>query len=94
MQLEESNDLLKALADLNDRSPLQFESSDSDEYVDSLKYKSLELLEYMSEIKMGLEIIKESSKGKVDKKIKEQFTRIESAISNMAEKILETGSSD
>lgn len=94
MQLEESNDLLKALADLNDRSPLQFESSDSDEYVDSLKYRSLELLEYMSEIKAGLEIIKESSKGKVDKKIKEQFTRIEKAISSMAEKILETGTSD
>ena len=94
MQLEESNDLLKALVDLNDRSPLQFESSDSDGYVDSLKYKSLELLEYISEIKMGLEIIKESSKGRVDKKIKEQFTRIERAISSMAEKILESDSSD
>lgn len=94
MQLEETNDLLKALVNLSDRSPLQFESSDSDGYVDSLKYKSLELLEYISEIKVGLEIIKESSKGRVDKKIKEQFTRIERAISSMAEKILESDSSD
>lgn len=94
MQLEETNDLLKALVNLSDRSPLQFESSDSDECVDSLKYKSLELLEYISEIKVGLEIIKESSKGRVDKKIKEQFTRIERAISNMSEKILESDSSD
>lgn len=94
MQLEETNDLLNALVNLNDKDPLQFEPSESTEYVDPLRYKAQELLEYLSVIKTGLEIIKESSKGRVDKKIKEQFTRIDRAISNMTDKLLESESSD
>lgn len=94
MQPEEPNDLLNALVNLNDKGPLQFEPSESTECVDPLRYKSQELLEYLSVIKMGLEIIKESSKGRVDKKIKEQFTRIDRAISSMTDKLLESGSSD
>ncbi len=94
MQLEEPNDLLNALVNLNDKAPLQFEPSESTKCVDPLRYKSQELLDYLSVIKMGLEIIKESSKGRVDKKIKEQFTRIDRAISSMTDKLLESGSSD
>ena len=94
MQHEETNDLLNALVNLNDKSPLQFEPTESTGYVNPSRYKSLELFEYLSDIKLGLEIIKESSKGRVDKKIKEQFTRIDRAISNMTDKLLESGSSD
>ncbi|HSF28086.1 MAG TPA: hypothetical protein VLA53_03560 [Nitrosopumilaceae archaeon] len=94
MQQEETNDLLNALVHLNDKSPLQFEPSERTGYVDPLRYKSFELLEYLSEIKLGLEVIKENSKGRVDKIIKEQFTRIDKAISSITDKLLESGSSD
>lgn len=94
MQQEETNDLLNALVHLNDKSPLQFEPSERTWYVDPLRYKSFELLEYLSEIKLGLEVIKENSKGRVDKIIKEQFTRIDKAISSITDKLLESGSSD
>ena len=90
MQLEEANDLLKMLVNLNDKAPLQYKSSHSEVDADPLRFKSLELLEYLSEIKMGLEVIKASAKGRVDKKIIGQFTRIEKAISGMTDKVLET----
>ena len=89
MQLEEANDLLKMLVNLNDKAPLQYKSSHSEVDADPLRFKSLELLEYLSEIKMGLEVIKASAKGRVDKKIIGQFTRIEKAISGMTDKVLE-----
>ena len=94
MQQEEPNDLLNALVNLSDKAPLQYEASESTECVDPLRYKSQELLESLSIIKMGLEIIKESSKGRVDKKIKEQFRRIDRVISTMTRKLLESGSPD
>ena len=90
MQLEEANDLLKMLVNLNDKAPLQYKSSHSEVDADPLRFKSLELLEYLSEIKMGLEVIKASAKGRVDKKIIGQFTRIEKAISGMTDKVLES----
>ena len=90
MQLEEANDLLKMLVNLNDKAPLQYKSSHSEVDADPIKFKSLELLEYLSEIKMGLEVIKASAKGRVDKKIIGQFTRIEKAISGMTDKVLES----
>jgi hypothetical protein len=55
-----------------------------------MRYKSLEILEYLTEIKMGLEVIKASAKGRVDKKILGQFTRIEKAISGLTDKVLES----
>jgi len=94
MQQEEPNDLLNALVNLSNKAPLQYDPSESTECVDPLRYKSQELLESLSVIKMGLEIIKESSKGRVDKKIKEQFARIDRAISTMTHKLLESGSPD
>jgi len=94
MQQEETNDFLNLLVNLNDKPPLQFEPSKSTGYVDPLRYKSFELLEYLSDIKLGLEVIKESSKGRVDKTIKEQFTRIDKAISSITDKLLESSSSD
>lgn len=90
MQLEEANDLLKMLVNLNDKDPLQFKSCHNEESIDPIIYKSLEFLEYLSEIKMGLEVIKASAKGRVDKKITGQFTRIEKAISGMTDKVLES----
>ena len=90
MQLEEANDLLKMLVNLNDRAPLQYKSSHHEVEADPVKFKSLELLECLSEIKMGLEVIKASATGRVDKKILGQFTRIEKAISVMTDKVLET----
>jgi len=63
MQLEEPNDLLNALVNLNDKDPLQFEPSERTERVDPLRYKSQELLEYLSIIKMGLEIIGKIKEG-------------------------------
>ena len=94
MQIEEKFDLLNALANLNDRPPLQYEPSDSTGCVDLVRYKSFELLGHVSEIKMGLEIIKERAKGHVDKKIIEQFTRIDREISKMTDKLLESRPSD
>ena len=94
LQIEEKSDLLNALSNLNDKPPLQYESSDSTECVDLLRYKSFELLGHVSEIKMGLEIIKERAKGHVDKKILEQFTRIDTEISKMTDKLLESRPSD
>lgn len=94
MQLEESNDLLNALVNLSDKAPLQYVASESAKCIDPLRYKSQELLESLSVIKTGLEIIKECSKGRVDKKIKEQFTRIDRAISTMTHKLVESGYPD
>jgi len=94
MQLEEANDLLKMLVNLNDKAPLQYKSSHSVESTDPIRYKSLEFLEYLTEIKMGLEVIKASAKGRVDKKITGQFTRIEKAISGMTDKVLESESTN
>jgi hypothetical protein len=89
MQLEEANDLLRMLVNLNDRAPLQYKSSHKEEYSDPENYKVLELIEYLTEIKMGLEVIKASAKGRVDKKIQKQFLRIDKAVSSMTDKILE-----
>ncbi|MGQ0795912.1 MAG: hypothetical protein ACT4N5_07005 [Nitrosopumilaceae archaeon] len=90
MQLEEANDLLRMLVNLNDKAPLQYKSSHREEYPHQENYKTLELLEYLTEIKMGVEVVKASAKGRVDKKIQRQFMRIDKAISSMTDKILES----
>jgi len=90
MQLEEANDLLRMLVSLNDKAPLQYKSSHREEYTNPENFKTLELLEYLTEIKMGVEIVKESAKGRVDKKIQRQFMRIDNAISSMTDKILDS----
>jgi hypothetical protein len=91
MQLEDPNDLLKMLVNLNDRDPLQYKSHMED-LSEPVRFKSLELLECLTEIKMGLEVIKESAKGRVDRKITGQFNRIDKAISCMTDKVLEPSS--
>ncbi|HSB57713.1 MAG TPA: hypothetical protein VLD38_07890 [Nitrosopumilaceae archaeon] len=90
MQIQEKSDLLDALVNLNDKSPLEYEPLDTTEYVRPVMYESLELLEYLSEIKIGLEIIKNGAKGRVDKKITEQFDRINNAVTVMTEKLSES----
>ncbi len=90
MQIQEKSDFLNALVNLNDKSPLQCAPFESTKYVGQLRYKSLELLEYLSEIELGVEFIKNGAKGRVDKKIMEQFERITSAISSMTKKLLES----
>ena len=92
--MQERSDFLNALVNLNDRSPLQWDSLDGIEHVGKLRHESLELLEDLWEIKMGMEIIKNMTKGRVDKNIQEQFTRINSGISRMTEKLLESRHSD
>lgn len=89
MQVEEANDLLRMLVNLNDKAPLQYKHSHKDD-CDTTDYKTLELLECLTEIKMGLEVIKASAKGRVDRKITGQFARIDKAISNMTDEILES----
>lgn len=90
MQKQERSDLLNALANLNDKSPLHCEPLDETERVGQLRYASLELLENLYEIKMGMEIIENMTKGRVDKKISDQFSRINNAISCMTEKLVES----
>lgn len=94
MQIQEKSDLLNALVNLNDKSPLQCDPSESTKCVGQIKYKSLELLEYLSEIEVGMRFIKNVAKGRVDKKILEQFERIDSAISTMTDKLLESRPSE
>jgi len=69
-QLEERYDLLDVLVNLSDEneSPLQVDLSDDTEYVEPMKCNPFELLDHLSAIKMRLDIIKEKTKGKVDKK--------------------------
>jgi hypothetical protein len=90
MQLEEANDLLRMLVNLNDKAPLQYKSSHREECPNPENYKTLELLEYLTEIKMGVEVIKASAKDRVDKKIQRQFMRIDKSISSMTDKILDS----
>lgn len=91
-QLEERCNLLEALVNLSDEneSPLQADLSDGTEYVEPMKYKPFELLDNLSAIKMGLDIIKEKTKGTVDKKNNGQFVRIDRAILKMTDKLLES----
>ena len=91
-QLEERYDLLEALVNLRDEneSPLQADLSDGAEYVEPMKYKPFELLDHLSAIKMGLDIIKEKTKGAVDKKTAEQFVRIDREILKMTDKLIES----
>ncbi|MGI0010758.1 MAG: hypothetical protein ACREAE_05105 [Nitrosopumilaceae archaeon] len=90
-RLEERYDLLDALVDLSDEneSPLQADLSDGSEYVEQMKYKPFELLDHLSAIKMGLDIIKVRTKGLIDKKTMEQFARIDGEILKMTDRLLE-----
>ena len=94
MPIQEKSDLLNALVKLNDKPPLQFDPLDGTDPVDKLRYESLELLEDLSEIQMGMEIIKNMTEGRVDKNIQKQFARINSGITRMSEKLLESRLSD
>lgn len=91
-QLEERYDLLEAIVNLSDEneSPLQADLSDDAEHVEPMKYKPFELLDNLSAIKMGLDIIKEKTKGTVDKKTMEQFVRIDREILKMTDKLIES----
>jgi hypothetical protein len=91
-QLEERYDLLEALVNLSDEneSPLQADLSDDVEYVEPMKYEPFELLDNLSAIKMGLDIIKEKTKNTMDKKTMEQFVRIDKEILKMTDKLLES----
>ena len=90
-QLEERYDLLEAIVNLRDEneSPLQADLSDGAEYLEPMKYKPFELLDHLSAIKMGLDIIKEKTKGAVDKKTVEQFVLIDREILKMTDKLIE-----
>ena len=94
MLIQEKSDLLNALVSLNDRSPLQCDPFDATKRVGSCRYVSLELLENLYDIQKGMEIIQNMTKGRVDKNILEQFTRINNGISRMTEKLLESRHSD
>lgn len=89
-RLEERDGLLDALVNLSDenKSPFQAEI-DSSEYVKHM-YAPFELLDHLSAIKVGLDIIKERAKGTVDKKTIEQFVRIDREILMMTNKLLES----
>ena len=90
-RLEERDDLLDALVNLSDenKSPFQAEIPNSSEYVEPM-YVPFELLDHLSAIKVGLDIIKERAKGTVDKKTIEQFVRIDREILMMTDKLLES----
>jgi hypothetical protein len=91
MQRLEQYDLLDALVKLNDKSEFSLQEASGDsESVTSMEYKPFELLDHLSAIKMGLDIIKEKTKGTLDKKTMEKFVRIDGEISKMTEKLLET----
>lgn len=92
MQRLERYDLLDALVNLSDKneSPLQAELSDDSEFVESMRYKPFELLDCLSAVKMGVDIIKERTRGILDKKTMEQFVRIDREISKMTDKLLES----
>jgi hypothetical protein len=88
-QLEKRYDLLQALVELSDEneSPLHADLSDDQEYVEPMKCNPFELLDHLSAIKMRLDIIKEKTKGKVDKKTMEQFMQIDRTILQMTDKL-------
>jgi len=92
MQRLEQYDLLDALVNLNDKNEfhLQEEAFRDSESVESMRCKPIELLDHLSAIKMGLDIIKERTKGILDKKTMEKFVRIDSEISKMADQLLES----
>ena len=92
MQRLEQYDLLDALVNLNDKNEfhLQENVSKDSESVTSMGCKPIELLDHLLAIQMGLDIIKERTKGTLDKKTMEKFVRIESEISKMADQLLES----
>lgn len=91
MQRLEQYDLLDALVNLNDKNEfhLQEVSRDS-ESVESMRCKPIELLDHLSAIKMELDIIKERTKGILDKKTMEKFVLIDSEISMVVDQLLES----
>lgn len=92
MQRLEQYDLLDALVNLNDKNVfnLQKEAPRDSETEESIRCKPFELLDHLSAITMGLDIIKEKTKGTLDKKTMEKFVRIDSEISKMTDKLLGT----
>lgn len=90
MQRLEQFDLLDALVKLNDKNEFSLQEASRDSECVTMGGKPFELLDHLSAIKMGLDIIKEKTKGILDKKTMEKFVRIDGEISKMTEKLLET----
>lgn len=60
--------------------------------MEPLSYESFDLLDNLSVIKIGIDIIKERTKNIADRKTQSQFARIDEEITKMTEHLLELGS--
>jgi hypothetical protein len=60
--------------------------------MEPLRYESFDLLDNLSVIKIGIDIIKERTKDIADRKTQSQFARIDEEITKMTEHLLELGS--
>lgn len=60
--------------------------------VEPIRYESFDLLDNLSVIKIGIDIIKERTGNMLDKKTQSQFARIDEEITKMTEHLLELGS--